>query len=66
MRERTLLREAIGELLGSSVLVAAVFASGAVRVQLGAGTLRGAILASIALGLGYGLVLWSFGGMSGA
>ena len=66
MRERTLRREVIGELVGSGALVAVVFASGAVRVQLGAGTMRGAIPGSIALGLGYGLVLWIFGSMSGA
>jgi glycerol uptake facilitator-like aquaporin len=63
---RTLRREVIGELVGSGALVAVVFASGAVRVQLGAGTLRGAIPGSIALGLGYGLVVWIFGSMSGA
>jgi glycerol uptake facilitator-like aquaporin len=66
MHERTLRREIIGELVGSGALVAVVFASGAVRVQLGAGTLRGAIPGSIALGLGYGLVVWIFGSMSGA
>jgi glycerol uptake facilitator-like aquaporin len=66
MPERSPWREALGELLGSSVLVAAVFASGAVRVQVGAGTMAGALLGSIALGLGYGLVLWAFGPLSGA
>ena len=66
MPERSPWREALGELLGSSVLVAAVFASGAVRVQVGAGTMAGALLGSIALGLGYGLVLWTFGSLSGA
>jgi glycerol uptake facilitator-like aquaporin len=66
MPERSPWREALGELLGSSVLVAVVFASGAVRAQLGAGTMAGALLGSIALGLGYGLVLWSFGSLSGA
>jgi glycerol uptake facilitator-like aquaporin len=66
MPERSPWREALGELLGSSVLVAAVFASGAVRVQVGAGTMAGALLGSIALGLGYGLVLWTFGPLSGA
>jgi glycerol uptake facilitator-like aquaporin len=60
------LRETLGELLGSSVLVVIVFLSGSVRVQLGAGTMGGALLGSIALGLGYGLVLWSFGSLSGA
>lgn len=55
-----------GELLGSALLVAVMFGSGAVRVQLGAGTMAGAWLGSIALGLGYGLVVWSFGGLSGA
>jgi len=66
MPERSPWREALGELLGSSVLVAVVFASGAVRVQLGTGTMAGALLGSLALGLGYGLVLWSFGSLSGA
>ncbi|MBK7581604.1 MAG: hypothetical protein IPI67_15520 [Myxococcales bacterium] len=55
-----------GELLGSALLVAVMFGSGAIRVQLGAGTMAGAWLGSIALGLGYGFVLWSFGGLSGA
>jgi glycerol uptake facilitator-like aquaporin len=64
--ERSPWREALGELLGSSVLVAVVFTSGAVRVQLGTGTMAGALLGSIALGLGYGLVLWTFGSLSGA
>lgn len=66
MRERSWLRPVTGELLGSALLVAVMFGSGAVRVQLGAGTMAGALLGSIALGLGYGLVLWSFGGLSGA
>jgi glycerol uptake facilitator-like aquaporin len=52
--------------LGSSVLVAIVFASGAVRAQLGAGAAAGALVGSISLGLGYGLVLWTFGSLSGA
>lgn len=52
--------------MGSALLVAVMFGSGAVRVQLGAGTMAGALLGSIALGLGYGLVVWSFGGLSGA
>lgn len=55
-----------GELLGSALLVAVMFGSGAVRVQLGAATMAGALLGSTALGLGYGLVVWSFGGLSGA
>lgn len=66
MRERSWQRPVTGELLGSALLVAVMFGSGAVRVQLGAGTMAGALLGSIALGLGYGLVLWSFGGLSGA
>ena len=60
------LRAGIGELLGSCVLMAVAFASGMVRVQLGAGTMAGALLGSTALGLGYGLVVWSFGSLSGA
>ena len=66
MRAPAWLRTVTGELLGSALLVAVMFGSGAVRVQLGAGTMAGALLGSIALGLGYGLVLWSFGGLSGA
>jgi glycerol uptake facilitator-like aquaporin len=66
MRDRSWLGFVTGELLGSALLVAVMFGSGAVRVQLGAGTMAGALLGSIALGLGYGLVLWSFGGLSGA
>ncbi|WP_437909492.1 hypothetical protein WME95_17365 [Sorangium sp. So ce327] len=66
MRGPAWLRPVIGELLGSALLVAVMFGSGAVRGQLGAGTMAGALLGSIALGLGYGLVLWSFGGLSGA
>lgn len=46
--------------------MAVVFASGAVRVQLGSASIVGALLGSVALGLGYGLVLWSFGRLSGA
>ncbi|WP_437718068.1 aquaporin [Sorangium sp. So ce448] len=66
MRGPAWLRPVMGELLGSALLVAVMFGSGAVRGQLGAGTMAGALLGSIALGLGYGLVLWSFGGLSGA
>jgi glycerol uptake facilitator-like aquaporin len=66
MRKRAWFRPVTGELLGSALLVAVMFGSGAVRVQLGAGTMAGALLGSMALGLGYGLVLWSFGGLSGA
>ncbi len=66
MPKRSPLREVLGELLGSGVLVAIVFLSGAVRVQLGGGTMGGALLGSLALGVGYGLVLWSFGSLSGA
>jgi glycerol uptake facilitator-like aquaporin len=66
MTRRASLREVVGELVGSGLLVAIVFGSGAVRTQLGAGTMAGALLGSIALGLGYGLVLWSFGSLSGA
>jgi glycerol uptake facilitator-like aquaporin len=64
--ERPLPRELAGELIGSCLLVLVAFASGAVRVQLGAGTAGAAILGSVALGLGYGLVIWSIGGLSGA
>lgn len=61
-----ILREMAGELLGTSLLVALVFASGAVRAQLGAGSVAGALLGSAGLGLGYGLVLWLVGPISGA
>jgi glycerol uptake facilitator-like aquaporin len=37
-----------------------------VRVQLGAGTIEGALLGSVALGLGVGLLVWTFGRLSGA
>jgi glycerol uptake facilitator-like aquaporin len=63
---RQALREGLGELLGSGLLVAVIFVSGAVRVQLGTGTMASALLGSSALGCGYGLVLWSFGSLSGA
>jgi len=66
MPERSWLRWVTGELLGSALLVAVMFGSGAVRVQLGVSTVTGALLGSIALGLGYGMVLWSFGELSGA
>ncbi len=66
MRRQPVARVALGEFLGSGVLVAVVLASGAVRLQLGALTLEGALLGSITLGFGYGLVLWSFGSLSGA
>ena len=46
--------------------MAVAFASGAVRAQLGAASIAGALLGSVALGLGYGIVLWSFGRLSGA
>jgi glycerol uptake facilitator-like aquaporin len=59
-------REVAGEFLGTGLLVAVAFASGVVRVQLGSGTMAGALLGSLALGLGYGLVLWSVGPLSGA
>jgi glycerol uptake facilitator-like aquaporin len=60
------LREANGEFLASGLLVAIAFASGAVRVQLGGGTVAGAMLGSGMLGLGLGLVLWTVGPLSGA
>lgn len=63
---RSALREFLGELLATSALVVVVFASGAVRVHLGAATMGGALLGSLALGLGYGVVLLSFGRFSGA
>lgn len=66
MRQPSWLRAVMGELLGSTLLVAVMFASGVVRAQLGSGTMPAALLGSLALGLGYGLVLWSFGGLSGA
>lgn len=66
MRWQPLARVGLGEFLGSGVLVAVVLASGAVRVQLGALTVESALLGSITLGFGYGLVLWSFGSLSGA
>jgi glycerol uptake facilitator-like aquaporin len=66
MTRHQALREVAGELLGTGLLVLVAFASGAVRVQLGAGTMAGALLGSLALGLGYGLVLWSVGPLSGA
>jgi glycerol uptake facilitator-like aquaporin len=64
--ERSPVWEAVGELVGTSVLVMVVFISGTVRVQLGAGTMGVALLGSILLGFGYGLVIWSFGSLSGA
>ena len=64
--ERGPVREVIGELLATSVLVTVVFVSGTVRVQLGAGTMGVALLGSILLGFGYGLVIWTFGSLSGA
>ena len=60
------LREALGELLASAALVTVVFASGGLRMQAGSGTLLGTLLGSVALGLGYGTVLVSFGRLSGA
>jgi glycerol uptake facilitator-like aquaporin len=66
MRGLAWLRVVMGELLGSALLVGVMFGSGAVRVQLGAGTMEGALLGSIVLGLGCGMVLWSVGGLSGA
>lgn len=63
---RSALREFLGEVLATGALVAVVFASGAVRVQLGSASMAGALLGSVALGLGYGIVLWSFGRLSGA
>lgn len=66
MPDRSPYREALGELLASTVLVAVAVASGLVRVQLGGGTMAGALVGSLAFGFGYGVVLRSFGGMSGA
>ena len=66
MTRHQAVREVAGEFLGTGLLVTVAFASGAVRVQLGAGTMGGALLGSLALGLGYGLVLWSVGPLSGA
>lgn len=53
-------------MLATGVLVAVVFASGAVRVQLGSAGIVGALLGSVALGVGYGAMLWTFGRLSGA
>jgi hypothetical protein len=43
MREASWQRLVTGELLGSALLVAVMFGSGAVRVELGAGTMGGAV-----------------------
>jgi len=64
--DRGPVREAVGELVATTVLVTVVFVSGTVRVQLGAGTMGVVLLGSILLGFGYGLVIWSFGSLSGA
>lgn len=61
MNAPTCLRAVTGELLGSAPLVIVMFGSGAVRVELGATTVPSAMVGSLALGLGYGLVIWSFG-----
>ena len=61
MTRYQIVREVAGEFLGTGLLVAVAFASGAVRVQLGAGTMAGALFGSVALGFGYGLMLWSVG-----
>lgn len=51
MTRHQTVREVAGELLGTALLVTVAFASGAVRVQLGAETMGGALLGSLALGL---------------
>jgi glycerol uptake facilitator-like aquaporin len=55
-----------GELAASALLVVVLIASGMARVQLGVGTSGAALVGSLALGLGHGLVVWTFGRFSGA
>jgi glycerol uptake facilitator-like aquaporin len=55
-----------GELVASALLVVVLLASGTAQVQLGAGTPGAALIGSLALGLGYGLIVWTFGRCSGA
>jgi hypothetical protein len=66
MPTRIALREALGELIATTLLLAVMFLSGLVHVQLGTGPAAGAILGSMVLGFGYGLVIWTFGEWSGA
>ena len=56
---------ALFEVAGTALLMGVVVLSG-VRVQLGQGTLTEALLASVMLGLGFGLILWTFGPYTGA
>lgn len=66
MKPRAIAVTAIGELVATAALVAVVFAAGTIQVQLGAGTIGVALLGSLALGLGYAAVVWTFGRIPGA
>jgi glycerol uptake facilitator-like aquaporin len=58
-------RDALFEIAGTALLTAVAILS-SVRVQLGQGTLPEALLASVMLGLGFGLILLTFGPYTGA
>lgn len=48
------------------MLVLVALLSGSLRVQLGQGTLIDALVGSVSLGLGFSLILWTFGPYTGA
>ncbi len=59
-------RVVLGEFGASAMLTLMVFLSGTGLVQVGVGSAGAAILGSAMLGFGVGLIIWTFGPLSGA
>lgn len=65
-RARTVARIALGELAATGLFVLVAFLSGLARVEFGTTGFAGAVTGSVALGLGTGLLLATFGPWSKA
>ncbi len=59
-------RVLLGEFGASAMLTLMVFLSGTGLVQVGVGSAGTALLGSVILGFGVGLIIWTFGPLSGA
>jgi glycerol uptake facilitator-like aquaporin len=59
-------RDVVVELAGTASLLLVVLLSGTQQVQFGKGTLTDALVGSVSLGLGFALILWTFGRYTGA
>lgn len=59
-------RDILAELTSTALLVFVVVLSGSLQMQLGRGTLIDALVGSVSVGLGFGLILVAFGSYTGA